>query len=245
LQAGKTILSPVAAGPVRGGSPKLSLSVGDLHLVERLQTTFDSSVEAIATAVETRDGYTESHCRRLALFSAIMAARLGLEAREIEAIRIGALLHDVGKLGVRDELLLKAGRFSAQERAEMQSHADIGYRISSTVRGLSPTTHACVRHHHECWDGSGYPDGLRGEEIPLGARIVSIVDVWDALSTARPYKPAYSQEWVCELLLKGRGSQFDPALVDLFLQILEGEGEEMLALVDVQLAVPPSPSTAA
>ena len=237
MQAGKTILSAVAASPAHGGAARLPLSVGGLQLVERLRNGFDSSVEAIATAVETRDGYTESHCRRLALFSAIMAARLGLDAGEIEAIRIGALLHDVGKLGVRDELLLKAGRFSAEERAEMQSHAKIGHRISSTIRDLSPTALACVRHHHECWDGSGYPDGLCGEEIPLGARIVSIVDVWDALSTTRPYKPAYSQEQVCELLLKGRGSHFDPPLVDLFLQILEQEGEEMLALIDSHLAI--------
>ena len=91
---------------------------------------------------------------------------------------------------------------------------------------------ACVRHHHERWDGTGYPDGLAGEAIPLGARIVSVVDVWDALSTARPYKPAYPQDKVLSILSKGRGTEFDPALVDLFLQVLEEEGDEMRALVD-------------
>ncbi|MDH3214134.1 MAG: CHASE2 domain-containing protein [Myxococcales bacterium] len=211
---------------------QIALSVENLRLIEGLRATFDSSIEAIGSAVEARDGYTESHCRRLALFSTNMAGRLGLDEDEIEAIRIGALLHDVGKIGVRDEIMLKQDRFSAEEMAEMMSHAPIGHRICSAIHGLSPTTLACVRHHHERWDGSGYPDGLRGEEIPLAARIVTVVDVWDALSTARPYKPAYAQERVHVLLNKGRGSQFDPALVDLFFSVLDEDGEEMVALID-------------
>jgi HD-GYP domain-containing protein (c-di-GMP phosphodiesterase class II) len=113
----------------------------------------------------------------------------------------------------------------------MERHTEIGHRIVAPIHGLGPVTVACVRHHHERWDGSGYPDRLAGEEIPLGARIVAIVDVWDALSTARPYKPAYSQSEVRERLRKGRGGQFDPALVDLFLEILDEQGEEMLELV--------------
>ncbi len=211
---------------------QLALSIENLRLIEGLRASFDSTIEAIGSAVEARDGYTEAHCRRLALFSTIMACRLELDPDEIEAIRIGALLHDVGKIGVRDEILLLAGRFNKTQRAEMQKHAVIGHRISSAIHGLSQTTLSCVRHHHERWDGSGYPDGLCGEEIPLGARIVSIVDVWDALSTERPYKPAYSQERVHELLRKGRGGQFEPALVDLFLSILDEEGEEMLDLIE-------------
>jgi putative nucleotidyltransferase with HDIG domain len=212
---------------------QLALSAENLRLVDDLRRTFDSSVEAIASAIEARDGYTESHCRRLALFSTLMADRLGLEASEIESIRLGALLHDVGKIGVRDEILLKPGRFTAHERAEMRKHADIGHRIIRGISGVSDTTRACVRHHHECWDGRGYPDGLAGESIPIGARIVAVVDVWDALSTARPYKPAYPQSLVRMVLRKGRGSEFDPALVDLFLAILEEEGDELLALLDV------------
>ena len=211
---------------------QLALSAENLRLIDELRGTFDSSIEAIASAVEARDGYTESHCRRLALFSARMADRLGLPAAEIESIRLGALLHDVGKIGVRDEILLKPGRFSEPEMAEMRRHADIGHRIIRGIAGIHDTTCACVRHHHECWDGSGYPDGLAGEEIPLGARIVTVVDVWDALSTARPYKDAYPQPRVRSILRKGGGTQFDPALVDLFLDVLEEEGEEMLAFID-------------
>jgi CHASE2 domain-containing sensor protein len=211
---------------------QLALTVRAERLTEELRATLGASVEAIASAVEARDGYTELHCRRLALFAARMAGRLGLPPEEIEAIRMGALLHDVGKIGVRDHILLKAGLFSPDERAEMERHAPIGHRIVQPIGGLGPTTLACVRSHHERWDGRGYPDALAGEAIPLGARIVAVVDVWDALSTARPYKPAYPQDQVREILRKDRGTHFDPALVDLFFEILDEEGDEMLALVD-------------
>jgi len=207
---------------------QLALSADNLRLLEDLRCTFDSSIEAIASAVEARDGYTQQHCRRLALFSTLLAGRLGLDPDEVEAIRLGALMHDVGKVGIRDEVLLKPDRFSPAERDEMRRHAEIGHRIITAIHGLRPTTLACVRSHHERWDGSGYPDGLRGEEIPLGARIVAVVDVWDALSTARPYKPAFSPERVREILRKDRGAHFDPALVDLFLELLDEEGEDLL-----------------
>jgi len=211
---------------------QLALTVRSQRLAEELRATLGASVEAVASAVEARDGYTELHCRRLALFCASLAQRLGLSADEIEAIRLGALLHDVGKIGVRDHVLLKPGRFTPEERSEMERHASIGHRIVQPIVGLSPTTLACVRHHHERWDGRGYPDGLAGEAIPLAARIVSIVDVWDALSSERPYKPAFPQARVRELIRKERGAHFDPALVDLFLEILDAEGDEMLALVE-------------
>jgi putative nucleotidyltransferase with HDIG domain len=209
---------------------QIALLAENLRLVDDLRSTFDASIEAIASAVEARDGYTESHCRRLAIFSVSMADRLGLPAEEIEAIRLGALLHDVGKIGVRDEVLLKPGRFTPEERAEMEEHTVCGHRIVLPIHGLRPTTLACVRHHHERWDGTGYPDRLVGEAIPLGARIVSIVDVWDALSTKRPYKNALAQPEVRDILEKYRGTFFEPALVDLFLQILDEEGDAMLAL---------------
>lgn len=211
---------------------QITLSAHNLALLADLRTTFDSSIEAIASAVEARDGYTEQHCRRLAVFSGVMAERLCLDADEIEAIRLGALLHDVGKVGIRDDILLKPGRFSEEERLQMERHASIGHGIISGIHGLRATTLACVRHHHERWDGTGYPDGLRAEETPLGARIVAIVDVWDALSTARPYKPAIEQARVREILRKDRGSHFDAALVDLFLELLDEEGDELLAWIE-------------
>jgi putative nucleotidyltransferase with HDIG domain len=206
---------------------QLALSAENLRLIEGLRATFDASIAAIATAVEARDGYTEAHCRRLAAYSALMAERLGLPPEEIEAVRLGALLHDVGKIGIRDHILLKPGRFTPDEREEMQRHPEIGRRIIDRIQGLAQTTVACVMHHHEYWNGTGYPAGLAGEAIPLGARIVSVVDVWDALSTERPYKGAFPPEVVRDKLEKGKGVQFDPNLVELFYSILEEEGPEV------------------
>jgi HD-GYP domain-containing protein (c-di-GMP phosphodiesterase class II)/CHASE2 domain-containing sensor protein len=223
-------LEPLELRTIATVGAQIALLAENLRLVDDLRTTFDASVEAIASAVEARDGYTESHCRRLAIFSVTIAERIGLPPEEIEAIRLGALLHDVGKIGVRDEVLLKPGRLTDAERAEMQEHAACGHRIVSPIHGLREMTLACVRHHHERWDGTGYPDKLSGEQIPIGARIVAIVDVWDALSTSRPYKPAYDQQTVHEILEKSRGTFFEPALVDLFFEVLEEDGEAMLAL---------------
>ncbi len=211
---------------------QLALSVENLRLLDELRGTFMAAIESLATAVEARDGYTELHCRRLAAFSTLMAERLGLASDEVEAIRLGALLHDVGKLGIRDSVLLKDDRLSPDERRHIEEHPEIGHRIVGGIVGLSPTTLGCVRHHHERWDGTGYPDGLAREEIPLGARIVAIVDVWDALSTMRPYKGAFPQGRVREILQKDSGTRFEPALVDLFLELLDECGEEMLALIE-------------
>ncbi|MBY0399799.1 CHASE2 domain-containing protein [Myxococcota bacterium] len=210
---------------------QLALTAQNLQLIERLRETFESSIAAVASAVEARDGYTDQHCRRLAAFSSLMGTRLGMPAAEIRAMEMGALLHDVGKIGIRDAILNKPDRLLPAERREMERHPEIGAGIVGPVVGLEPTTLHCILHHHECWDGSGYPKGLAGRDIPLAARIVSIVDVWDALSTSRPYKPAFAQEAVRDLLRKGAGTQFDPELVELFFEILDEQGEEMLALV--------------
>jgi HD-GYP domain-containing protein (c-di-GMP phosphodiesterase class II) len=219
---------------------QLSLTAENLRLVEGLRETFDGAIAAIASAVEARDGYTELHCRRLAVFSSLLGKRLGLPDREVEAIRLGALLHDVGKIGIRDEILLKPGHFTPEERREMERHAMIGDGIVGPIPGIHPLTRACVRHHHERIDGDGYPDRLEGDAIPLGARIVTVVDVWDALSADRPYKPAYPQDKVRELLEKGRGSAYDPLVLDSFFRLLRDEGEGLLDLVARAPAIDPS-----
>lgn len=228
--AGRT-LDPLQRRTITTVAAQLALTAQNVQLIERLRETFESSIAAVASAVEARDGYTDQHCRRLAAFSSLMGTRLGMPAAEIHAMELGALLHDVGKIGIRDNVLNKPDRLTPAERCEMQRHPEIGAGIVTPVVGLEPTTLHCILHHHECWDGSGYPHGLAAHDIPLAARIVSIVDVWDALSTSRPYKPAFDQAQVRDLLAKGAGTQFDPALVELFFEILEEQGEEMLALV--------------
>ncbi len=210
---------------------QMALTAQNLHLIEKLRETFESSIAAVAGAIEARDGYTDQHCRRLAAFSSLMGTRLAMPEDEIRAMELGALLHDVGKIGIPDAILNKPGRLSHEERVEMQRHPEIGAGIVAPVVGLEKTTLDCVIHHHERWDGSGYPEGLATEEIPLAARIVAIVDVWDALSTSRPYKRAFSPEEVRDLMVKGRGTQFDPDLIDLFFGILDERGDEMLELI--------------
>ncbi len=210
---------------------QLGLSVDNIRLLDDLKDTFNASIEAIATAVEARDGYTDLHCRRLSAFSTLMAQRLGLPDEEIEAIRLGALLHDVGKIGVRDEILLKPGRLNEEERRAIEEHPDIGMRIIAPIRGLPKTAVDCVRFHHERWDGTGYPTGLAAEDIPLAARIVSIVDVWDALSSKRPYKEALPQPRVRDIIEKDIGVRFDAKLVELFFNILDEQGEDMVKLI--------------
>lgn len=210
---------------------QLALTAQNLRLIDRLRETFESSIAAVASAVEARDGYTDQHCRRLAAFSSLMGARLGMSDEEIRAMELGALLHDVGKIGIPDAVLNKPGRLTDEERRHMERHPEIGAGIVAPVVGLEETTLHCIVHHHERWDGRGYPEGLAREEIPLAARIVTIVDVWDALSTARPYKAAFSQAEVRDILLKGRGEHFDPDLVDLFFEVLDDQGDEMLELI--------------
>ena len=230
-QAQSTPLNELQLRTIAAVGTQLALSVENMRLFSRLQQTFHSSISSLASAVEARDGYTDQHCRRLSVFSVIMGERLGLSDEELEAIELGALLHDVGKIGIRDAVLLKDSRLSQEEREEIEKHTTIGHGIVQPITGISPTTVACVRHHHERWNGTGYPDSLAGEEIPLGARIVSLVDVWDALSTARPYKQAYPQAHVREILQKDSGVRFEPALVDLFFEILDERGEELLDLI--------------
>ena len=209
---------------------QLALSAHNVQLLQGLRETFAASVEAVASAIEARDGYTEMHCHRIASFSVWMATRLGLGPDEVEGIRLGALLHDVGKIGIRDDVLLKPGRLTSREREDMERHPDLGRRIVEVIPGISRVTIDCILHHHEWWDGSGYPHGLAGSQIPQGARIVAIIDVWDALSTARLYKAAYPQQTVRQILQKASGAQFDPELLELFLRILEEEGEELMPL---------------
>jgi CHASE2 domain-containing sensor protein len=205
---------------------QLGLSVRTSESLQDLRETLRRGVESLAAAIEARDGYTNVHCRRLSELSGELASRVGLDDREIEGIRLGAVLHDIGKLGVRDEILLKPGRLTASERLHMERHPDVGRSIVQSIPGVSKTTLDVIMHHHEWWDGSGYPTRLRGTNIPIGARIVAIVDAWDALLTARSYKAAYTVATVRTILMKAAGSQFDPELIELFLEILEErEGE--------------------
>ncbi len=174
----------------------------------------------LANAVEAKDPATEHHCQRLANLAARVGRRVGLDEREIEAVAYGALLHDVGKIGVPEEILTKAGPLEEDERIVLRRHPEIGERICQPLinGGILPI----IRHHHERWDGSGYPDGLKAIEIPLGARVVAVVDAFDAMTHDRPYRRARPVEAALEEMWRFAGSQFDPELVPLLDEEIRG-----------------------
>ena len=178
-------------------------------------------VERLAAAAEYRDDDTGLHTRRVGALAARVAAALGRPADEVETLRQAAPLHDVGKIGVPDEILLKPGRLTPGEFAVMKTHAAIGGRILAGARfPVLRAAEAIALTHHERWDGTGYPAGLAGEDIPLAGRVVAVADVYDALTHARPYKAAWSAEDAVGEIRRQSGTQFDPAVVAAFLRCL-------------------------
>ncbi len=174
---------------------------------------------ALALAVEQRDQQTSGHCQRLALISVALGYHLGLRDGEMESLYRGGFLHDVGKVGIPDSILLKPGKLSAEEWVVMRSHPTRGEEICRPMKSLAPVL-PIIRHHHERWDGYGYPDGLREEQIPLAARVLQVADIYDALISARPYKPAYTPDEALDVLRREADAGWrDPKLVRTFVEI--------------------------
>jgi putative two-component system response regulator len=176
----------------------------------------EAVIFALARTVEAKDAYTEGHLRRLERYAEEIGKRMGMDGEALVALRYGALLHDVGKVGVDEIIIRKGGPLTPAEYRVMQQHPVIGERIVQPLRfasGVGPI----VRHHHERWDGRGYPDGLAGEAIPLGARIVAVADAFDAMTTQRPYNCALGIDEAIERLRSGAGVYWDPQVVAVFL----------------------------
>ena len=232
LLTGRTDVDDVVAGLDAGADDYLSKPFRNEELLARIRSALrlrqallrmdaaHAAVAALANAVEAKDPLTERHCQRLANLAARLGADAGLELADLEALAYGALLHDVGKIGVPESVLSKAGPLDDAEWELMRRHPEIGERICrplSSSRRFAPI----VRHHHERWDGAGYPDGLRGEAIPLGARIVGLVDAFDAMTHDRPYRQAISVAKAVSELWREAGRQFDRALVPLLVVELD------------------------
>jgi len=188
-----------------------------------------ATVEALATAIDAKDQTTHCHVRRVQIYAAGMGKVFGLSRSEIEALKAGALLHDVGKLAVPDHILNKPGRLTTAEFERMKIHTTVGAQILERVNFPYPVV-PIVRHHHEQWNGLGYPDGLKGEEIPITARIISVVDCFDSVREDRPYRRGMTQDEAMALLLRGAGTHFDPKVVNLFLKNLPRFEEEIAEL---------------
>lgn len=194
------------------------------RLTDRLDDT-ESVLFSLARMVEARDENTGDHCDRLAHMSVVFGKELGLAYDDLEALRRGGVLHDIGKLGIPDNILLKKGKLDADEWSIMKQHTVIGAALCSPLRTMQRTVDI-VRCHHERWNGTGYPAGLAGEKVPLLARVFQIVDVYDALSSERPYKPAFPHEKVIGIMEQETVSGFwDPELMAAFLKILRERPE--------------------
>lgn len=189
---------------------------------EELERLLISAIESIVLTLQAKDGYTEGHSRRVSAHATAIATRLALPEEDVENIRLAALLHDIGKIGTRDSILNKPGKLSDEEGAHIRSHPLVAASILEPITPLKGTV-AYIKHAHEAYDGSGYPDGLRGEEIPLGARIVSVADVFDAMTSPRPYRPALDVGTVLAHLKVEAGKKFDPSVVEAFLEVYEQE----------------------
>jgi putative nucleotidyltransferase with HDIG domain len=182
-----------------------------------------ATVRALSNAVEARDAYTGKHAERVARYAIAIGRELGLPRPDAPEIEFGFLLHDIGKLAVPDSILFKPGPLTEDERALMARHTIVGAEIMRDIEFLAEASKV-VRSHHERWDGDGYPDGLAGEEIPLTARVFAVADVFDALTTDRPYRGALSFEQAHGMILEESGRHFDPAVVAAFRRI----GDEAL-----------------
>src|SRR5262245_28203831 len=188
------------------------------HLVD-LDRLYLSTIETLAMAIDAKDDVTHSHVRRVQAYAVGLAGALGVEDEgAIKAIKAAALLHDTGKLAVPEHILNKPGKLTASEFEKMKLHVDVGADILSLVDFPYPVV-PIVRCHHENWDGSGYPRGVRGEDIPIGARILSVVDCFDALTSDRPYRRAMTDQAAIDILLERRGRMYDPRVVDTFVRV--------------------------
>lgn len=190
------------------------------HLT-KLNSLYMSTIETLAMAIDAKDQITHGHIRRVQHYAVGLAKRIGVfDATQISAIEAASLLHDMGKLAVPEYILNKPGPLSTAEFEKMKLHASVGADILSAIEFPYPVV-PIVRHHHENWDGSGYPDGLKGTNIPIGARVLSVVDCFDALTSDRPYRPRLSDEEAIRILIDRRGTMYDPVIVDTFIAIHE------------------------
>ena len=196
--------------------------------IEEVSRVHLATVEALATAINAKDEITHDHVYRVQVYAAGLAKQFGLGDRDIEALKAGALLHDVGKIAVPDYILNKPGKLTAAEFEKMKIHTIVGAQIMERVGFPYPVV-PIVRHHHERWDGRGYPDGLSGEQIPLTARILSVVDAFDAIREDRQYRKAMTRDEACAFLRENAGNQFDPGIVEAFLANLPTYEKEIAA----------------
>ncbi|MDO8447126.1 MAG: HD-GYP domain-containing protein [Deltaproteobacteria bacterium] len=192
-----------------------AVALENARLYEETKKMFLSIIDALAATIDAKDPYTHGHSKRVTYYGMVIAEAIGATPEFVETVKLAGLLHDVGKIGIPESVLSKAGSLTDEEYKTMMDHPVIGVRILGHINALKHVIPA-MKHHHERYGGGGYPDGLKGEDIPLAARILSIADTFDAMTTDRPYRKALSNEEALRELGKNQGSQFDPELVRVF-----------------------------
>lgn len=191
-------------------------------LYKKLQESYLGAVRCLANTIGAKDPYTRGHSMRVAAYAVLCAADLGLEGKGLQELEIAALLHDLGKLGVREEILLKPTNLTPDERREIEEHPHLGFDIVAPLN-LPENIMLAILHHQERFDGKGYPDGLEGEEIPLYTRIIAVADAFDAMTSPRAYRPAMPRQAALDEISRCSGTQFDPLIVEAFLRVVEKE----------------------
>ncbi len=211
----------------------VAVALSNAETYRELRELNIQTIAALVNTVEARDPYTRGHSERVAWYAAAIARKMGLPSTQVEACQVGGLLHDIGKIGIRDAILYKPGQLTDDEHESMEEHPAIGARIVSGIARLAHIV-PIIYAHQERYDGSGYPQGLKGDAIPLEARIVAVADAFEAMTAERPYKPAISPEDALRALQVGAGTRWDPCVVDALVQVMREEGE----------ALPPTPALA-
>ncbi|UCF67374.1 MAG: response regulator [Acidobacteriota bacterium] len=209
------------------------------RLNEEIKSAYDSTLTALMIALDYRDTETQGHSLRVVEYTSCLARELGIVDPELTSIRRGAMLHDVGKIGIPDAILRKPGPLNAEEWEIMRMHAQLGYEMLKDIPFLAIPA-SIVLSHQEKWDGSGYPHGLKQEQIPIGARLFAVADTFDAMTSDRPYRAALSYSHSRQELIDYSGSQFDPQVVEAFLRIAEQEWTDIRRDVEAQMARRPT-----
>ncbi len=199
---------------------KVGIAVDNARLYDDLRSLFYNTVETLVRTIQAKDQYTAGHSTRVSRYSLMIADKLGMSTKEKHQLYLAAMLHDIGKIGVPDDLLNRPGKLSESEMERVRSHVQVGASMIEMLGEMHEIV-PLIRHHHECYDGSGYPDGLKGEQIPLVSRIIAVADMYDAMTSDRPYRKRRSHQFAVDEIIKASGVQIDPKVAEAFLDVLK------------------------
>lgn len=208
---------------------KAGIALDNARLYDDMRNLFFNTVETLVRAIQARDQYTSGHSARVSRYSLLIGEKLGLGTKEKHHLYLTSMLHDIGKIGIPDDLLNRPGKLSDEEAQKVREHVSLGASMLKALGQMHPIV-PLIRHHHEAWDGSGYPDGLKKEKIPLISRIVAVADAYDAMTSDRPYRKARSKTEATQELKRCSGTNFDPKVVRAFLEVLDEQATAVIAI---------------